>query len=48
VLDTVALEQVSTWAQQTRRVWDDRFDRMDEHLARLAKNTKRRKGRTAR
>lgn len=48
VLDTAALEHVSTWAQQTRRVWDDRFDRMDEHLARLAKNEKKRKGKTAR
>jgi DNA-binding transcriptional ArsR family regulator len=48
VLDSAALEQVSTWAQQTRRVWDERFDRMDDHLARLAKREMKRKGKTAR
>jgi DNA-binding transcriptional ArsR family regulator len=47
VLDATALEQVSTWAQQTRRVWDERFDRMDDHLARLARSDNK-KGRRAR
>jgi DNA-binding transcriptional ArsR family regulator len=48
VLDTAALEQVSTWAQQTRRVWDERLDRMDEHLTRLGKSEAKRKGKRTR
>src|SRR6266513_785180 len=35
VLDAAALEQVSTWAEQYRPVWEERFDRMDEYLAQL-------------
>ena len=34
-LDTAPLEQVSTWAEQYRPIWEARFDRMDEQLARL-------------
>jgi len=48
VLDTAALEQISTWAQQTRRVWDERFDRMQDQLAQLAKAEMKKKGRRAR
>jgi DNA-binding transcriptional ArsR family regulator len=47
VLDVDALAQVSGWAQQTRRVWNERFDRMDAHLARVTKTGKT-KGRRAR
>jgi DNA-binding transcriptional ArsR family regulator len=34
-LDPTRLAEVSTWAEQYRPVWDDRFDRMDHHLRRL-------------
>jgi DNA-binding transcriptional ArsR family regulator len=34
-LDPAALEQVSTWAEQYRPVWEGRFDRMDDYLAQL-------------
>lgn len=35
VLDAAPLEEVSTWAEQYRPVWEARFDRMDEYLTRL-------------
>jgi DNA-binding transcriptional ArsR family regulator len=47
-LDTDALEQVSTWAQQTRRVWNERFDRMEVQLARLAEREQAKQGKPAR
>jgi DNA-binding transcriptional ArsR family regulator len=34
-LDAAPLEEVSTWAEHYRPVWEARFDRMDEYLARL-------------
>lgn len=34
-LDAAPLEQVSSWAEQCRAVWLDRFDRMDTYLAQL-------------
>ncbi|MEY2451958.1 MAG: hypothetical protein QOD92_1532 [Acidimicrobiaceae bacterium] len=34
-LDAAPLEQVSTWAEQYRPVWEARFDRMDAYLAQL-------------
>jgi DNA-binding transcriptional ArsR family regulator len=34
-LDAEPLEQVSTWAEQYRPVWEARFDRMDDYLAQL-------------
>lgn len=34
-LDAAPLEQVSTWAEQYRPVWEARFDRMDDYLAQL-------------
>ena len=27
-----ALEQVTAWAEHTRRAWEDRFERLDEYL----------------
>jgi DNA-binding transcriptional ArsR family regulator len=33
-LDGARLAEVSTWAEQYRPVWEERFDRMDEYLAR--------------
>jgi DNA-binding transcriptional ArsR family regulator len=35
VLDAAPLEEVSTWAEQYRPVWEARFDRMDDYLAQL-------------
>ena len=34
-LDPEPLEEVSTWAEQYRPVWEARFDRMDDYLSRL-------------
>jgi DNA-binding transcriptional ArsR family regulator len=34
-LDPAPLEEVSTWADQYRHVWEARFDRMDDYLTRL-------------
>lgn len=35
VLDGAPLEEIATWAEQYRPVWEARFDRMDEYLAQL-------------
>ncbi len=35
-LDATRLEEVSTWAEQYRHVWEARFDRMDNYLTELA------------
>jgi DNA-binding transcriptional ArsR family regulator len=35
VLDAAPLEEVSTWAEQYRPVWEARLDRMDAYLTRL-------------
>src|SRR5712692_6015460 len=34
-LDAAPLQEISTWAEQYRPVWEARFDRMDEYLAEL-------------
>ena len=34
-LDAAPLEEVSTWAEQYRPVWETRFDRMDDYLTQL-------------
>jgi DNA-binding transcriptional ArsR family regulator len=34
-LNAAPLEQVSTWADQHRQVWEARLDRMDDYLTRL-------------
>jgi DNA-binding transcriptional ArsR family regulator len=34
-LDAAPLEDVSTWAEQYRPVWEARFDRMQDYLAQL-------------
>src|SRR5262245_8442037 len=34
-LDAAPLAEVSTWAEQYRPVWEQRFDRMDAYLATL-------------
>jgi hypothetical protein len=35
-LDPAPLEEISTWAQRCRTEWENRLDRMDDYLARLA------------
>ena len=39
-LDAAPLEQVSTWAEQYRPVWEARFDRLDDYLAQLRPHRK--------
>jgi DNA-binding transcriptional ArsR family regulator len=34
-LDAAPLEEISTWAEQYRPLWESRFDRMDDYLAQL-------------
>ncbi len=34
-LDTVRLDAAADWIAEHRRVWADRYDRLDEHLVRL-------------
>jgi DNA-binding transcriptional ArsR family regulator len=41
-LDAAPLAEVSTWAERYRPVWEARFDRMDDQLARLRSTTRRR------
>ena len=44
-LDAAALEEVSTWAEQYRPVWETRFDRMDDYLTQLQPQRKTRRTR---
>ena len=39
-LDAAPLQEVSTWAEQYRPVWEARFDRMDDYLEQLRPQTK--------
>jgi DNA-binding transcriptional ArsR family regulator len=39
-LDAAPLEEVSTWAEQYRPVWEARFDRMDGYLRQLRRKRK--------
>jgi DNA-binding transcriptional ArsR family regulator len=34
-LDAAPIEEVSTWTEQYRTVWETSFDRMDDYLAQL-------------
>jgi len=34
-LNAAALEQVSSWAEQYRPVWEGRFDRLNDYLDQL-------------
>jgi DNA-binding transcriptional ArsR family regulator len=40
-LDATPLEEVLTWAEQYRHVWEARFDRMDDYLSELQPHRKR-------
>jgi DNA-binding transcriptional ArsR family regulator len=44
-LDAAPLEEVSTWAEQYRPVWEARFDRMDDYLTQLRPQRKDRRTR---
>src|SRR5207248_8957805 len=44
-LDPAPLEEISTWAEQYRPVWEVRFDRMDDYLTQLQTATKDRRTR---
>src|SRR5437868_11138243 len=44
-LDAAPLQEVSTWAEQYRPVWEARFDRMDDYLEQLRPQTKGRRQR---
>jgi DNA-binding transcriptional ArsR family regulator len=39
-LDAAPIAEVSTWAEQYRAVWENRFDRMDEYLTQLQNERK--------
>ncbi|HZW43011.1 MAG TPA: metalloregulator ArsR/SmtB family transcription factor [Dermatophilaceae bacterium] len=39
-LDAAPLEEVSTWAEQYRPIWEARFDRMDTYLQQLQQHRK--------
>lgn len=38
-LDATRLEEISTWAEQYRPVWEARFDRMDDYIRQLQRKT---------
>jgi DNA-binding transcriptional ArsR family regulator len=40
-LDATPLEEISSWAEQYRRVWEARFERMDDYLTQLQPRRKR-------
>jgi DNA-binding transcriptional ArsR family regulator len=41
-----ALDDITAWAEGTRRTWTERFDRLDEYLQELQSPTKNKKKRT--
>ena len=46
-LDAAPLEEILTWAEQYRPIWDDRFDRMGDYIEELTtqpRDTTRRTG----
>lgn len=45
ILDPTPLEEVSTWAERYRPVWEARFDRMDDYLKQLQPRRKTRRTR---
>jgi DNA-binding transcriptional ArsR family regulator len=40
-LDATPLEEISSWAEQYRRVWEARFERMEDYLTQLQPRRKR-------
>ncbi|MDH3683317.1 MAG: metalloregulator ArsR/SmtB family transcription factor [Acidimicrobiia bacterium] len=39
-IDAAPLEEISTWAEQYRPVWEARFDRMDDYIQQLKQQRK--------
>src|SRR5882724_2641254 len=39
-LEATRLEEISTWAEQYRPVWEARFDRMDDYLRQLGQQNR--------
>jgi DNA-binding transcriptional ArsR family regulator len=46
-IDPEALKEVDGWLEQYRRLWEERFDRLDAYLETLTAKEKRRKKRAA-
>jgi DNA-binding transcriptional ArsR family regulator len=42
-LDATPLEEVSTWAEQYRPIWEARFERMDDYIKQLQPRRKKRR-----
>lgn len=36
-LDVLPLKEISTWTEQYRHIWEERFDRMDDYINQLNK-----------
>ena len=34
-IDTTPLQEISTWTEQYRPIWEERFDRMDDYINQL-------------
>ena len=45
VLETARLQEVLTWAEQYRPVWDSRFDQMDSYLSQIQAPPKKKRKR---
>src|SRR5437899_8092396 len=41
-LDAAPLEEISTWAEQYRPVWEDRFNRLDDYIRELKQRGRKR------
>lgn len=42
ILDPAPLEEISTWAEQYRPVWEERFDRLDDYIRDLKQRGRKR------
>ena len=42
ILDPAPLEEISTWAEQYRPVWEGRFDRLDDYIRELKQRGRKR------
>ena len=36
-LDAAPLKEISSWTEQYRHIWEDRFDRMDDYIKQINK-----------
>jgi DNA-binding transcriptional ArsR family regulator len=41
-LETAPLKAVATWVDQYRRIWDERFEQLDDYLSELQQKEKKR------